>query len=90
MRESEYKKKLVDYLKKNLKKGYPIDSLRWALVKQGYSRTLVDIAIKEANTELAREAPVLREKPMITHEIIGENDKSIHKKSWWRSFFGLD
>jgi hypothetical protein len=90
MRESEYKKKLVDYLKKNLKKGYPMDSLKWALVKQGYSRTLVDMAIKEANSELAREAPILSEKPVITHEIIGENDKPMEKKSWWRSFFGLD
>mgnify|MGYP001562521425 FL=1 len=90
MKEAEYKKKIVDYLKKNLKKGYPLESLKWALVKQGYSRTIVDLAIKEANAELAREAPVLKEKPVITHEIIGEDDKPVQKKSWWKRFFGLD
>jgi len=89
MREAEYKKKIVDYLKKNLKKGYPLESLRWALVEQGYSRTIVDIAIKEANLELSKEAPVLKEKPVITHEIV--SDEQIEpKRSWWKRVFGRD
>ncbi len=91
MREVEYKRKIIDYVKKNLKKGYTLESLKWALVKQGYSRTLVDIAIKEANLELSREAPVLKEKPMITHELIGENDELIGtSKPWWKRLFDLD
>jgi len=91
MRESEYKQKLIDYLKKNLKKEYTQESLRWALVKQGYSKTLVDSAIREANKELSKEAPILKEKPVITHEVIGENDQPIEmQKSWWKRFFGLD
>lgn len=90
MRDSEYKKRIVDYVKKNLRKGYTLESLKWALVDQGYSRTLVDMAIKDANLELSKEAPVLSEKPMITHEIVGENGESVEvKKSWWRRFFGL-
>ena len=88
MREVEYKKKIVEYLKKNLKKGYPLESLRWALVDQGYSRTLIDIAIKEANLELSKEVPVLKEKPVITHEVV--SDESAPKKSWWKRFFGMD
>lgn len=90
MREVEYKQKLIDYLKKNLKKEYTQESLRWALVKQGYSKTLVDSAIREANKELSKEAPILKEKPVITHEVIGENDQPVVEKPWWKRFFGLD
>ena len=93
MKEAEYKRKIIDYLKKNMKKGYTQESLKWALVKQGYSRTLVDLAIKEANKEFSKEAPILKEKPVITHEIIGENDKPIARginKPWWKRLLGLD
>lgn len=91
MREAEYKRKIVEYLKKNLKKGYTPESLKWALVKQGYSRTLIDASIKDANTELSKEAPVLKEeKPVITHEIVGEDNQPVQiKKSWWRRIFGI-
>ena len=89
MREAEYKRRVVDYLKRNMKKGYNPESLRWALVKQGYSKTLVDNAIREANREFSREQP--KEKPTITHEIIGENDKPVStKKPWWKRLLGLD
>ena len=91
MKEAEYKRKITDYLKKNFKKGYTPESLRWALVKQGYSKTIVDAAIREANKELSKEVPVIHEKPIITHEIIGENDRPVPpQKSWWKRFFGLD
>ena len=91
MKESEYKRKIIDYVKKNLKKGYPLESLKWALVKQGYSRTLVDESIRDANAELSREAPVLREpKPVITHEIIADNPPAEKKRSWWKRLFGAD
>ena len=91
MKEAEYKRKLVDYLKKNIGKGYNQESLKWALVKQGYSRTMVDAAIREAGKEISREMSVLKEKPVITHEIIGENDQPMGiNKSWWKKLFGLD
>ena len=86
MRESEYMKRLTDYVKKNLKKGYTPDSLRWALIRQGYSRTAVDKAIQEVTMELAKSAPILEEKPTITHEII---DQIPERKSWWRRLLGL-
>lgn len=90
MGETDYRKKLVNYLKKNLKKGYTTESLKWALISQGYSRTAVEMAFEELNKELARQAPVLKEKPIIKYEIIDENDQPITvKKSWWKKFFGL-
>lgn len=87
---ADYKRKLTDYFKKNLKKGYTIESLRWALVKQGYSRVFVEEAIKSATKELADEAPVLKNKPEIKYEVVPEETQSVEvQKSWWRRFFGL-
>ena len=89
MREVEQLRKLTDYLKKNLKKGYTLDSLRWALVGQGYSRTAVEQSIEQANKELAKEAPVLKEKPVIRHELLDESNMPVPRKSWWERLFGM-
>ena len=80
--------RLKNYLKKNLKKGYTIESLKWALIKQGYSRTAIDKAIEQIHKELAEKAPLLKEKPVISYLIIDENDNPITvKKSFWRRIF---
>jgi hypothetical protein len=90
MEDYNYRKKIVDYLKKNLKKGYTIESLRWALIGQGYSRTSVERAVEELNKELARKAPILKEEPVIKYEIVDEKDRPIKiKKSFWKRIFGL-
>jgi actin-like ATPase involved in cell morphogenesis len=90
MEDYNYRKKIVDYLKKNLKKGYTIESLRWALIGQGYSRTSVERAVEELNKELARKAPILKEEPVIKYEILDEKDRPIKiKKSFWKRIFGL-
>ena len=68
MKEEGYIHQLVDYIKKNLSKGYTIESLKWALIDQGYSRSEVNRAIKIANEELAKKAPKLEEKPVIKVE----------------------
>jgi hypothetical protein len=89
MDEEDYRKKLREYFKKNLKKGYLIDSLKWSLIGQGYSRTAVERAIDEVTIELAKKAPVLKEKPVIKHEILDEHDRPIVvKKSFWKRLFG--
>lgn len=89
MREVEQLRKLADYFKKNFKKGYTADSLKWALISQGYSRTAVDKAIEQANLELSKEAPILKERPSIRHDVIGENDMPVEKKGFWSRLFGL-
>ena len=77
--------RLKNYLKKNLKKGYTIESLKWALIKQGYSRTAIEKAIEQIHKELAEKAPVLKEKPVISYQIVDENDNPIEvKKSFWK------
>ena len=83
-------KKLVEYFKKNLAKGYTLDALKFALINQGYSRTIVERAIQQTNKELSEKAPILKEKPKITYEIIGGNGKPISiQKSFWKRILGL-
>lgn len=90
MVEADNRRKLVDYFKKNLKKDYTIESLKWALINQGYSKTAVQRAMEIANKELAETAPILKEKPVIKYEIIDQhNNPIIIKKSWWKRFFML-
>jgi hypothetical protein len=82
MAQNFYRRKLIEYIKRNLKKGYPLETLRVALINQNYSRPTIDEAIKESVKEMALEAPVLKEKPKIEHEII--MDEIPYKKE---SFF---
>jgi len=79
---------LIGYIKKNLKKGYTKESLRWALINQGYSKMEVEKAIRKVDLELADQAPILKTKPTITHEIIEpKNIKTLSKKSFFKKFF---
>ena len=87
MVENTYRVRLVEYLKKNLKKGYPVDTLRIALINQGYSRPTVDEAVKEAIRAMASDVPIIKEKPEIEHEIIVE-EPVVEKKSFWKRLFG--
>ena len=75
---------LADYFKNNLKKGYTKESLRWALVNQGYSRMEIEKAIRKAELDLAASAPILKTKPEIKYEVI--TDFKPEKKRRW---FGL-
>ena len=82
-----YMGQLVKYIKKNLSKGYTVESLKWALINQGHSRSEVTKAIELANKELAAEAPLLKEKPVIRVEV---EPKLESKPSLWKkikSFF---
>jgi alpha-beta hydrolase superfamily lysophospholipase len=87
MVENTYKTRLVDYIKKNLKKGYPTDTLKIALINQGYMRSMVDEATQEAIKQMASEAPVIKEKPEIEHEVIVD-EPAVEKKSFWKRLFG--
>ncbi len=88
MVENTYKKRLVEYIKRNLKKGYPTDTLKIALINQGYMRPTVDEAFQEAIKQMASEAPVIKEKPEIEHEIIVD-EPVVEKKSFWKKLFGF-
>lgn len=82
-KEEGYMNQLVVYIKRNLSKGYTLESLRWALVNQGHSKNEVSKAIELANKELASQAPVLKEKPIIKIETIPPLPE---EKSVWQKF----
>jgi SOS response regulatory protein OraA/RecX len=81
---------LADHIKKNLQKGYTVDSLRFSLLQQGYSRTTVEKAIDIANKQLAMQAPKMQEKPVIKYEVLDEEEmarKVAEQESSGRGFF---
>jgi len=88
-RDFNYQDQLVNYIKKNLKKGYTKESLKWALVNQGNSKIQIDNAFRRAEEEMARQAPILKTKPKITYELIEPKieDIKVEKKSFWGRFF---
>lgn len=89
MAEDVYRRKIINYFKKNIAKGYTQEALKWALISQGYSRVIVEDVIEQANKELSEKAPILKEKPVIKYEIIDEYDNPIEiKKPWWKRIFG--
>lgn len=81
-----YVQQLADYIKKNLAKGYTIDSLRFSLKEQGYSRISIENAIELANKQLAAEAPPMKEKPQIIYKVVEPAEPV--KKSFWKWLFG--
>ena len=79
---------LADYFKKNLSKGYTLDSLRFSLMNQGYSRISINKAIELANEQLAAVAPVMKEKPQIIYKSIPEaiEEPGFFKRFWMKLF----
>ena len=81
---------LVEYLKKNSTKGYTFDSLKIALLQQGYTKLRIEQAIRKVNEELAKKAPIVKAKPKIKYEILDEHDKPIIiKKGFMKRIFGI-
>ncbi|MEA3414278.1 MAG: hypothetical protein U9Q99_02020 [Nanoarchaeota archaeon] len=78
MRRLDSKRELIEYFKRNISKGYTPDSLKFALINQGYSRAAISQAIETANKEIAEKAPQLKEKPIIKYELYDENNKKVH------------
>jgi len=83
MDPSSTKKRIAEYFKKNTGKGYTPESLKWALYNQGYSKSVIEEGIKLYHVELAMKAPVLKEEPKITYEII-DDDKLVNFRPLWK------
>jgi hypothetical protein len=84
---------ITTYIKKNLRKGYTKESLRWALLNQGYSKIEVEKALKKVDIELAKKAPILQTKPEINYEVIEPEEYStritIGRKPLWKKLFDI-
>lgn len=55
-KDETYLTNTVNYIKRNLKKGYNKESLKWMLVNQGTSRSEVEKAFVQAEKEIANES----------------------------------
>ena len=76
---------IADYIKKNLKKGYTLDSLRYSLISQGYSKISVENAIDLANKQMAKEIPQIKERPEIIYNVVTEAKIiKTEPKSFWK------
>jgi len=79
----DYLQQLADHIKKNLAKGYTLESLKFALLDQGYTRSVVERAFQNVHKELSARAPNVVEAPVVKTEIIQEPITE-EKKPWWK------
>jgi|TARA_Y100000310_G_C20598256_1_gene771640 SOS response regulatory protein OraA/RecX len=90
-RDLSYLAQIKSYIRKNLKKGYTKESLYWALVNQGHSKSEIEKAFKKTEEDLSKDAPVLKTKPKITYERIHADNTTekidIRKKPIWKRIF---
>ena len=86
-RETLKRQKLADYFRKNLEKGYDIETLKWALIKQGHSRVDVAYAIEQIRDEFTKRNLVKeKEKPIIKESDYDFEQPAFmsEKKPWWK------
>ena len=76
---------VTDYLIKNLKKGYTKESLKWALVNQGYSKIEVVKAMQRAEEQMASEAPILKMREI--EQKVKPVEEEV-KRGFWSRLFG--
>ena len=89
-KSKDYLQQIADHIKRNIAKGYTIDSLRFSLQSQGYTRLSIDNAIKLANEQLAEKAPPMIEKPQITYKVITPDSTYTYEKKhgFFKKMFG--
>ena len=79
---------IVRYIEKNLGKGYTQESLKWALLSQGYTKAEFEKAMKIVTENQAKNLPPVKEKPVIKYEAVSQ-DKPKEEKSFWKKITGL-
>lgn len=90
-KDGNYIQNLTEYAKRNLKKGYSNDSLRWALINQGHSRIEVDKALSVAQAEVSKEAMVNARKSQESSPLqpsMPAVSVEPEPKSFWKRWFG--
>ena len=86
-RDTDYIQQLANYILRNISKGYTQESLKWALISQGHTRSSVEQAMKLANQKMAVQAPKMIEKPIIRVETEPAEEVK-EKKGFWARLFG--
>ncbi len=79
-------RQILDYLEKNLKKGYKLDDLKYVLFNQGYMRIEVEEAIKIISEKIKK---AQGDKHKVVEEVqIIEEVAELPKKGFFRRLFG--
>jgi hypothetical protein len=87
MRKDEsYILRMSEYVKRNLKKGYKRDAVRFALISQGNSKLEVDKALNFAEKDLAQEE--LRAMPKKVEPTFIMPIVEPEKEPFWKRLFG--
>ncbi len=84
VRDIDNVKGMIDYIQRNLKKGYKIDQLRWALVNQGHSRTEIDRAMKYVTDMIEAQKAKKAEEDKAKPEVVVEPVVEEKKGAWGR------
>lgn len=90
-KDESYLSDKINYIKRNLSKGYSKDSLKWALISQGNSKQEVEKAFMQAEREMANESDAETRRlqsmqpPPRMEPIMPEVEK---KKGFFSRFFG--
>jgi len=87
---------LADYIEKNLAKGYTLDSLKYSLISQGYSKISIENSIELVNKKNTKNIPRIQERPRITYRILSQDNKPIYetisipkRKGFFQRLFGV-
>ncbi len=86
IREIDNLHPLVEYLKKNIAKGYKPEDLKWVLINQGHTRTQVEKAIKYV--EALEQAQKPKPRNIFTNTTFNMPHVTEEKKSFWKRIFG--
>lgn len=80
---------LIDYIKRNMAKGYTRESLKWALIKQGNSRIEIEKAMKKVEEDLANESARARARASMEAINTPAQVEPVQEepKSFWRKLF---
>jgi SOS response regulatory protein OraA/RecX len=94
VRDIDHAKPIVDYLKKNLAKGYKPQNLKWALISEGYSKIEVEKAMRIVEEENEKEFKMqeLRAKKEMEKQaaelITDEMPVQVEKEGFWSKVKG--
>lgn len=87
---------LCDYLRKNIEKGYSVEALKWALVKQGNPRLEVEKAVAIVSKESVRMMKKVESMNTLQNQTPSQEQSSQEpvvepeKKPFWKRILGLN
>lgn len=86
-RDETYLLRMVEYLLRNVKKGYNLETLKWALINQGHSRLEVEKALSMAQQKLSQPVNTPKSSLPIQQQVAIQIEPE-EPKSFWKRWFG--